>query len=306
MGEKQISRKEFFAKAVAGIAGISLVSNKMTGLLSSAVELRALGDTGIMVSPICFGAPRTNDESMIKYALTKGINFIDTGRAYGNGNNEKLVGKAISGIRANVILQSKIRLEENELPAKGKGRKGASEIRGVLSAKLEASLKALKTDYIDVMLYHDAQDENLLFHQETMNFFAEMKKSGVIKAHGFSTHNDYMNLPERNNSEGFYNVVMVPFNHKGSFVHSLTGSYSEWNQAKLKSILNEAAGKGIGVIAMKTCSGGKYSPSPDIEPSYKEAVLWVLQHKYISSVSVAMVNFEQIDENASWLKEQRF
>ena len=129
MGEKQISRKEFFAKALAGIAGISLVSNKMTGLLSSAVELRALGDTGIMVSPICFGAPRTNDESMIKYALTKGINFIDTGRAYGNGNNEKLVGKAISGIRANVILQSKIRLEENELPAKGKGRKGASEIR---------------------------------------------------------------------------------------------------------------------------------------------------------------------------------
>ena len=90
------------------------------------------------------------------------------------------------------------------------------------------------------MLYHDALDENLLFHQETMKFFADMKKSGVIKAHGFSTHNDYMNLPERNNSEVFYDVVMVPFNHKGSFVHSVTGSYSEWDQAKLISILTEA------------------------------------------------------------------
>jgi hypothetical protein len=134
-----------------------------------------------------------------------------------------------------------------------------------------------------------------------MKFFADMKKSGIIKAHGFSTHNDHINLPERNNSEGFYDVVMVPFNHKGSFVHSITGSYSEWDQAKLISVLEEAKSKGIGVIAMKTCSAGKYSPSPDIEPSYKEAVLWVLQHKFISSASIAMVNFEQIDENISWI-----
>lgn len=304
MGKKQISRKEFFTKALTGIAGIGLVSKNITRLISSVSELRTIGDTGLMVSPICFGAPRSNDESLIKYALQKGINFIDTGRAYGNGNNEKLVGKAIVRIRSKVIIQTKIRLEENELPSKGKGRKGAAEIKDVLSAKLEASLKALNTNYIDVLLYHDALDENLLFHQETMKFFSDMKKSGVIKAHGFSSHNDYMNLPERNNSEVFYDVVMVPFNHMGSFVHSITGSYSSWDQVKLISVLTEACNKGIGVIAMKTCSGGKYSPSADIEPSYREAVRWVLQHKFISSASLAMVNFEQIDENTAWLKDQ--
>jgi aryl-alcohol dehydrogenase-like predicted oxidoreductase len=303
MGINQISRKEFFIKALAGIAGISLVSKNLTGLISSGPKLRGIGDTGIMVSPIGFGAPRTNDESLIKYALEKGMNFIDTGRAYSNGNNEKLVGRAIAGTRGNVVIQSKIRLEENELPSKGKGRKGAEEIRNSLASKLEASLKALNTDYIDVMLYHDAVDENLLFHQETMRFFAEMKKSGVIKAHGFSTHNDYMNLPKRNNSERFYDVIMVPFNHKGSFVHSVTGSYSEWDQKKLISILTDAGNKGIGVIAMKTCSDGKYSPSADIEPSYKEAVLWVLQHKFISSAAITMANFEQVDEHTSWLKD---
>ena len=304
MGEKQISRKEFFTKALTAIAGISFVSKNMTKLLSAGSEMRAVGNTGILVSPICFGAPRTNEESLIKYALEKGINFIDTGRAYGNGNNEKLVGKAISGIRGNVVIQSKIKLEEHELPSKGKGRKGAAEIRDVLSTKLQASLHALNTDHIDIMLYHDAVDEKLLFHQETMKFFDEMKKSGVIKAHGFSTHNDYMHLPERNNSEGFYNVVMIPFNHKGSFIHSITGNYFEWDQAKLISILTEAWNKGIGIIAMKTCSGGKYSPSPGVEPSYKEAVLWVLQQKYISSASIAMVNFEQVDEHTSWLKDK--
>ena len=76
-----------------------------------------------MVSPVCFGAPRTNDESLIKYAIDKGINFIDTGRAYGNGNNEKLVGRAVEGRRKSIIIQSKIRLEENELSSKnGKKR----------------------------------------------------------------------------------------------------------------------------------------------------------------------------------------
>lgn len=304
MGKKQISRKEFFAKALTGIAGISLVSKNLTGIIPSGPELRAIGNTGIMVSPIGFGAPRTNEESLIKYALEKGINFIDTGRAYGNGNNEKLVGRAVSGIRDRVVIQSKIRLEEDELPSKGKGRKGSGEIKNALSAKLEASLKALNTDYIDIMLYHDAVDESLLFHPETMKFFEEMKKSGVIKAHGFSTHNDFVNLPERNNSEAFYDVIMVPFNHKGSFVHSITGNYSEWNQQKLISVLTEAGNKGIGVIAMKTCSGGKYSPSADINPGYKEALLWVLKHKFISSAAIAMANFEQVDEHTLWLKDQ--
>jgi aryl-alcohol dehydrogenase-like predicted oxidoreductase len=304
MGKNQISRKEFFTKALTRIAGLSIVSKNIAGIISSGAEFREIGSTGIKVSPISFGAPRTNEESLIKYAISKGINFIDTGRAYGNGNNEKLVGKSITGIRNQVVIQTKIRLEENELPAKGKGKKGASEIHDVLSFKLEASLRALNTDYIDVLLYHDAQDENLLFHEETLKFFSDMKKSGVIKAHGFSTHNDFMNLPERNNSEAFYNEVMVPFNPKGSFVHSVTGSYSEWDQSRLITILTGARKKGIGVIAMKTCSGGKYSPSADVEPSYKEAVLWVLRHDFVSSASIAMVNFEQIDEHTSWLKDQ--
>ena len=299
MEKKQISRKEFFTKALTGMAGISLVSKHFKVPISSLSEFRGIGGTGIMVSPICFGAPRTNEESLIKYALEKGMNFIDTGRAYGNGNNERLVGRAIDGIRSKVVIQSKIRLEENELPSKGKGRKGAEEIRAALSSKLEASLKALNTTYIDVLLYHDATDENLLFHSETMKFFAEMKKSDVIKAHGFSTHNDYMNLPERNNSEKFYDTIMVPFNPKGSFVHSVNGRYSEWDQKKLIAILIEAGNKGIGVVAMKTCSGGKYSPSAEIEPSFKESVLWVLQHKFISSAAIAMANFEQVDEHTS-------
>lgn len=294
---KPISRKEFILKTVTGIAGAGLLSHQVDINIQPDFQLRKLGKTSILVTPLCFGAPRTNDESLIKYAIQKGINFIDTGRSYGNGNNERLVGKSVSSIRNEVIIQSKIRLDESELPSKGKGKKGAEEIRLALSSKLEASLKALNTPYIDVMLYHDAADENLLFHSETMKYFGEMKKSGIIKACGFSTHNDCMNLITRNNLEGFYDVVMVPFNHKGAFTHSVTGNYSEWDQGKLIALLTEAGEKGHGVIAMKTCSGGPYQPNADIIPSFNEAVKWVLNHKFISSAAIAMASFEQVDEH---------
>jgi aryl-alcohol dehydrogenase-like predicted oxidoreductase len=249
-----------------------------------------------MVSPLGFGASRTNEESLIKYAISKGINFIDTGRSYNNGKNEEIVGKAVSAIRKDIVIQSKIRLDPNEVTSGGKGKKGAEEIRSILNSKTEASLKALGTDYIDILLYHGASEENLLFHDTVMKFFEEMKSSRVIKAHGFSTHNDLLNLPERNNKELFYDIIMVPFNYKGSFVHSVNGRYSEWDQNRLVSALTEAGNKGIGVIAMKTCSGGKYSPSPDVEPCFREAVGWVISHPYVSSAAIAMASFEQVDE----------
>jgi len=294
---KQINRKEFIVKTFTGIAGINLISRHFDNPIIPAVNYRQLGKTGITVSPLCFGAPRTNDESLIKYAVDKGISFIDTGRTYGNGNNEKLVGRAVATNRKNVVIQSKIRLEKEEVPSGTKGKKGGEEIRLALSSKFEASLKALNTSHIDIMLIHDALDENLLFHPETLKFFEEKKRSGIIRACGFSTHNDCMNLIERNNTEGFYDVVMVPFNHKGAFTHSLTGKYSEWDQEKLIGLLSAASAKGKGVIAMKTCSGGPYSPIAGKTPDFREAVRWVLDHDFVSAAAIAMASFEQVDEH---------
>jgi len=299
---EHINRKEFLIKTLSGVAALGFIPGQINIDNQEGVGPRKLGNTGIKVIPLCFGAPRTNDESLIKYSVEKGLSFIDTGRSYGNGNNEKLVGRAISGSRKSVVIQSKIKLEMAELPSKGKGKKGAEEIRYALSSKLEAGLKAINSDYFDILLYHDGADENLLFHNETLKFFDDMKRSGKIKAHGFSTHNDCMNLLSMNNSEGFYDVIMIPFNHKGSFTHSLSGSYSEWDQGKLISILTEAGEKGKGVIAMKTCSGGPYSPAAGIGPGYMEAVKWVLQHNFISSAAVAMSSFEQVNEHLPLLK----
>jgi aryl-alcohol dehydrogenase-like predicted oxidoreductase len=158
MVRKSISRKKFITTTLVGIAGIGLIDRLLKAESLITPVLRKIGKTGISVTPVCFGAPRTNEESLIRYAIDKGINFIDTGHSYGNGNNERLVGRAVGSVRKNVVIQSKIRLEFNELPSEGKGKKGAEEIKTALYSKLEASLKALNTDYIDILLYHDAID----------------------------------------------------------------------------------------------------------------------------------------------------
>ncbi len=170
-----MSRKKFLSAAVAGLTGVKLMPLVGNLNLKIVTQRRSVGKTGILVSPVCFGASRANEESLVKYVIDKGINFIDTGRSYANGNNEKIIGRALSGIRNNVVIQSKIRLDPNELPSEGKGRKGAEEIRSILNSKVEASLKALDSDYIDILLYHDASEEDLLFHPEVMKFFDGMK-----------------------------------------------------------------------------------------------------------------------------------
>jgi predicted aldo/keto reductase-like oxidoreductase len=201
-----------------------------------------------------------------------------------------------------VLIQSKIKLEKRELPSGGKGAGAEGEIRSVLQGRLDESLKALDTGYIDILLYHSADDEELLFHPGVLKFFEEKKKSGVIRAHGFSAHNESMNLLERNNRELFYDVMMVPFNYKGSLVHSITGEFAEWDHSKLVTILEEAGKKGTGIIAMKTCSAGKYVPAPGSEGSYAEAVRWVLSQPFVSSAAVAMANFDEVNEHLSYIK----
>ena len=250
-----------------------------------------------MVPPICYGAARVSEEALVRFAIDSGLTFLDTGRSYANGNNERMVGRAIEGQRVKVQIQSKIRLDPRDIQSGIDTRRGENEIVSVLSRRLDDSLKALNISYIDILLYHDASEETLLFHKSVMGFFSSKKSEGVIRAFGFSTHNDCLHLPERNNREGFYEMMMLPFNFKGSYVHSLSKTYNEWDQQRMLSILNEARDNDIGFIAMKTCSAGPYKSDIMPSASFPSAVDWVLKHDFVASAAVAMANYSEINEH---------
>jgi aryl-alcohol dehydrogenase-like predicted oxidoreductase len=283
MGQRIISRKEFIT-AFAGITALSFSS----GLNNSAnlKKLYPLGKTDITVSRLCFEASLPANGKLLEYAIQNGINLIDTARTYGNGNNEKIIGSVISGIRKDIIISTKIKIGYEELKSAGRGKLLNSEIRSVLQRKSEESMTAMKTDYIDILLIHDAMDENLLFVESTMNFFSDMKRSGTIRSCGFSANESYPDLIKRNNRENFYDVIMIPFNR---------GDNQPYESEKLLSVASE---KGTGIIAMKVT--GRNLLKKDKSTNTTE-LRWALDHEFISSAVIVTDDFDTLNEYSKML-----
>ncbi|MFC2097181.1 aldo/keto reductase [Bacteroidota bacterium] len=291
---KRITRKEFI-HTTAGIIGLSMIGLEAYAKMDYKLPQVILGKTGIKVTPICYGASRSQESSLVKAILDQGINFLDTGRSYARGQNEIMIGNALKGIRKQVVIQSKM---HTDIPKENPySKESAKSIKNGMEKKLNESLKALQTDYIDIMLNHAEKGPKSLLHDAVLDFFVSAKKAGKIRAFGFSTHNDNLDIIETAVKNPIYEIVMIPYNHKGSFVHSLSGSYAEWDQPRLEKSLKALHKQKVGIIAMKTCSGGTYSFKDSETPTYKDAIKWVLKKDYIDCAAVAMGNFQQIDEN---------
>jgi aryl-alcohol dehydrogenase-like predicted oxidoreductase len=295
--KKNLTRKAFLKKSWAGITGAfayNLIGKSNRDLVKNAkTGMRVLGRTGIQVTPIGFGAARIMEPALLLAALDRGINFIDTGRGYFNGRNETMVGETLKGRRDRIVIQSKMKVKTMTGDA---GKDYSDRILKAMESSLKDSLKALKTDYIDIMLIHGVSTKAEISHEAVMRFLESAKRKGIIRAHGFSCHNEPEPL-EWGVETAFYDIIMFPFNHRGEYVHMNSGRSNSWDQPLIERLIPKAHKQKIGIIAMKTCSGGPFSPDPAAAPSYPEALKWVLNRRFIDCAAVAMVNFNQIDEN---------
>ncbi len=270
--------------------------------MSGTNELPAgmLGKTGIRLTKLGVGAPRIQEASVLKYALDQGITFIDTGRRYANGKNEIMVGEVTKGRRKNFVIQSKVNIDP--VPVEGKLNTGSvsSGIRETFRKSLDNSLKALQTDYIDIMLFHGAAEQEILYHEAVLESFSEAKKQGKILATGFSVHADLLEHLQRHNQDPFYDVIMLSFNPHGGYKRRERDI--RWDQDALARELTRAADSGTGIIAMKTCLEGPFAQDAETEASYPGAVRWVLDRPYIHAAAVAMASFQQLDEHLAAMR----
>jgi len=295
-----LTRKEFL-KTSAWMLTLGFIGSKIFDKLDNQSPKIILGRTCIKVPSICYGASRTQEPALVKSVLDQGLNFFDTGRSYANGQNEMMLGKALKGLRQQVIIQSKLKLRISQTAKELQSLAVVKNIKKQMEHSLHASLKALQTDYVDIMLFHNATSNELLFHEAVLKFFDQAKASGKIRACGFSVHNNHLEVIEKASENLFFDVVMMPYNHTGSYIHSVSGRFSKWDQPKLESLLKGLHKKKIGIIAMKTCSAGAFAFSDSEKPSYRDAIKWVLNQDFIDCAAVAMANFDQIEENLSLL-----
>jgi aryl-alcohol dehydrogenase-like predicted oxidoreductase len=152
------------------------------------MEHRTLGRTGVEVSPLCLGAMMfgawgnpDHDESIriVHRALDAGINFVDTADVYAQGESEEIVGKALQGRRDQVVLATKFHGRMGE----GPNRSGNS--RRWIVQEVEASLRRLQTDWIDLYQVHRPEPGTDV--DETLGALSDLVHQGKIRYLGSST-----------------------------------------------------------------------------------------------------------------------
>ncbi|MEE8605337.1 MAG: aldo/keto reductase [Candidatus Aminicenantaceae bacterium] len=153
------------------------------------MEYRLLGRTGLKVSPLCLGTsnfadPTPEEEciAIVNRAIEAGINLIDTGNSYANGECERIIGKALSlnNNRQKMLLATKVHYPMGP----GPNDRGNSRLH-VLKA-CEDSLRRLKTDYIDIYQIHRPSLDVAV--EETLGALTDLVRQGKIRYAGCSTH----------------------------------------------------------------------------------------------------------------------
>jgi aryl-alcohol dehydrogenase-like predicted oxidoreductase len=153
------------------------------------MKLRPFGNTGMNVSEIGLGAWQlanpdwgTDDKSealeIVRKSLEAGCNFFDTAPGYGGGRSEELVGHGLKSVRKDVIICTKF----------GHTAEGVTDFSTeAIRPSLEASMKRLQTDYLDIVLMHNPPREMMDGRISSQyEEFEKLKAQGIIRAYGVS------------------------------------------------------------------------------------------------------------------------
>jgi aryl-alcohol dehydrogenase-like predicted oxidoreductase len=159
------------------------------------VQYRPLGRSGIEVSVLGFGAwgigGRTSgatsygdtDDDVSRRALNEafehGVSFYDTASVYGNGHSEELIGECFKSRRHRVVIASKAGIRSSF--------DGYDFSANALRRSLEASLRRLRTDYLDVLQLHNASADTVRSQTHLGDLLNRFVDEGKVRAFGFST-----------------------------------------------------------------------------------------------------------------------
>ncbi|QHT61679.1 aldo/keto reductase [Paenibacillus lycopersici] len=149
------------------------------------MQYRRLGRSGLAVSELCLGTMtfgnttnETDSITMMHDFLDRGGNFLDTANVYVQGRSEEIVGKAIKNRRSEVVLASKVRMMTGEHPNSG----GVSR-KHIMDA-IDASLKRLDTDYLDLYQVHVWDQATPI--EETLRTLDDLISAGKVRYIGCS------------------------------------------------------------------------------------------------------------------------
>ena len=248
------------------------------------MDLRALGDTGLKVSPYGLGTVKFGRNQQVKYpsgfelptdqeiiellalARSLGVTVMDTAPAYGVA--QQRLGPLLKGQRKEWTIVSKV----------GESFDGESHFdfssKGI-QATVEQSLKTLNTDYLDAVLIHsDGNDMQIIEQTDAIEAMSRLKERGLIRATGMSTKT----VEGGCRCVELLDIVMATFN-------------SDYQDELPVIQLAERENKGV--LIKKGLMSGHVTGQAGVEQSFKD----IFAHDGVSSVVVGTINPNHLRSN---------
>src|SRR6186713_204076 len=233
------------------------------------MKFTKLGRTGLDVSRLClgcmsYGAPdrgnhpwtlgEAESRPFIKRALDLGINFFDTANVYSDGSSEEIVGRALLdyALRAEVVIATKVNGRMR------KGPNGAGLSRKAILQEIDASLKRLGTDHVDLYQIHRLDHATPM--EETLEALHDVVKAGKARYIGASSmlaweFSKALHLSERNGLTRFV---------------SMQDHYNLLQREEEREMLPLCLDEGIGVIPWSPLARGRLTRDWDASSARSE------------------------------------
>jgi uncharacterized protein len=228
------------SSAAAGVGALAWGSGTTTSIKPGDIPKRTFGKTGAQLTIIGQAGGRfpmcTFDDAkaVTQRAYELGINYFDTARIYWNGRSEEVYGAVLPPFRKNIFLTTK---------SPARTREGAEK-------DLEASLRALKTDHVDLWQMHQVgsveEVEQIFAPGGAIEAFEAAKKAGKCRFIGFTGHHDpHVHLAMLKKYDQ-YDTILMPLNPADPGYLSFE-----------KLVLPVAVSRGMGIQAMKSTANAK-------------------------------------------------
>jgi aryl-alcohol dehydrogenase-like predicted oxidoreductase len=305
------------------------------------MQFKTLGDTGLLVSTICFGTMTFSGQSagteagiwkhigdvnqagadgLIKACIEAGVNFFDTADVYSDGESEKMLGQSLKNLniaRKDVVIATKV------YGRVGPGRNDVGASRGHIMDAVEASLRRLQTDHIDLYQIHG--NDAVTPVEETLRALDTLVNQGKVRYIGVSNWlawkiakalgiSEFKNLARFDSLQAYYSIAgrdlereLVPLleaEKTGLLVWSplagglLSGKFSRENQKPQGTrraefdfpiVDKERTWK---IIDAMTPIAKAHGCSPA-----RVALAWVLAKPFVTSVIIGAKRLEQLNDN---------
>jgi predicted aldo/keto reductase-like oxidoreductase len=307
MEKETLGRREFLKKATQSAATVAFIQGvapatvvaEARGDAPDTIPTRTLGKTGLKLPILGYGGAalptkwlnplsREDRVALVQYAYDRGIRYFDTSPVY--MESEAILGEALKDRRRQVCLVTKVESTRPE------------EVRRLV----ESSLKALQTDYLDILLIHGTPGLQQMTVEQAMKVHAELVKlreERITRFIGLSAHG-YFDKALALISSGGFDQCMLSYGY-------IPRGYDQIWTARMTTLrdacLARAHELGMGIVAMKVIGAGMLGawsgylvPGVD-KKRLKElpgaAIRHVLQDERISVLNIGMRLKEEVDAN---------